>query len=335
MRQVFLKAIAGVAVVVAAVPAFAADMLVKAPVKKALGASGYLELYGGWENRRQTNSLFSDENESDDGWLLGGAGRVNLWINPSFSTQFDAQGEGTQFTIDNSFCTGNRACNVSTHDYLIGGHATYRDPMLGGIGVFAAAGDMTVPSTGCAVAPLGCSDSVRFALGGGEGFLNWNQFTFYAQGGFGGTIGDNVAIDAPLAGESVSAPFARGTVRFYPTMNWLLEGTVLGAWATIKPLDSSTFSDQSASMLLWRVKAETLVHPNLSVYIAYQGSQTNLDCNGSFCFPSGLSIKATDTRVMGGIRLWLDRDNLRNNDLTGAPLDIINPLSFIGRRAPT
>jgi opacity protein-like surface antigen len=324
MRHLLLTTIAGAALAVAMVPAaFAADLLVKAPAKKApLGASGYLELYTGWENRQQTFSDPSFQNESDDGWLLGGAGRVNLWINPSFSVQFDAQGEGTQFTIDSSFCTGNHACNVSEHTYLLAGHATYRDPMLGGIGVFAGAGDMTVPSTNCDSAPLSCNGSVRFALGGGEAFVNWNQFTFYVQGGFGGTVGDNLSI----FGESVTAPFLRGTARFYPTSNWLLEGTVLGAWATIKPFDAGDFSDQSTNVLLWRVKAETLVHPNLSVYVAYQGSQTDLSCNGSFCSPSGLSIKGTDNRVMGGIRLWLDRDNLRNNDLTGAPLDIINPL---------
>ena len=328
MRQVLLTAVAATALALLTIPAaFAADMPVKAPLKKALplGASGYLELFSGWDQRRQTFSRFSEEDETDDGWLLGGAGRVNLWVNPTFSTQFDAQGEGTQFKIDSNFCSGNRPCDVSAHDYLIGGHFTYRDPMMGGIGVFGGAGDMTVPGTGCTGAPLGCSDSVRFALGGGEGLVNWNQFTFYVQGGFGSTIGDNVAIDAPARGESVSAPFVRGTLRFYPTTNWLLEGTVLGAWATIKSLDFSTFSDQNADMLFWRVKAETLVHPNLSLYVAYQGSQTNLDCNGSFCL-SGQTVKGFDSRIMGGIRLWLDRDNLRNNDLTGAPLDIINPL---------
>ena len=337
MRQMILAAIAGAALAAVTVQAaFAADMPVKAPLKKALplGPSGYLELYSGWDQRRQTNSFFTDENETDDGWLLGGAGRVNLWVNPSFSVQFDAQGEGTQFKIDSNFCSGNRPCDVSTHGYLIAGHATYRDPMLGGIGVFGAAGDMTVPSTVCADAPLGCNGSVRFALGGGEGFVNWNQFTFYAQGGFGGTIGDNVSI----FGEDVSAPFVRGTVRFYPTQNWLLEGTVLGAWATIKPFSTGfQFPDQNVDVLLWRVKAETLVLPNLSLFAAYQGSQTNLDCgnNTRFCGkPAGQTIKGFDSRIMGGIRLWLDRDNLRNNDLTGAPLDVINPLgaAFTGFR---
>ena len=233
MRQVLLAAVAGGALAIAALPALAADMPVKAPLKKAmpLGPSGYLELFTGWDQRRQTDSFFSDENETDDGWLLGGAGRVNLWINPSFSAQFDAQGEGTQFKIDSNFCSGNRPCDVSEHSYLVGGHFTYRDPMMGGIGVFGGAGDMTVPSTGCAGAPLGCNGSLRFALGGGEGFLNWNQFTFYAQGGFAGTIGDNVSI----GGASGSGPFVRGTVRFYPTQNWLLEGTVLGAWAPGRP----------------------------------------------------------------------------------------------------
>lgn len=327
MRQVLLKSVVAASFVLAAGSvSFAADLPVKAmPAVAPLSTSGYLELYGGWDRSRFLSD-FSDDNESNDGWLLGGAGRVNIWVNPSFSVQLDAQAEGTQFTVDSNWCSSGSPCNYSTHGYLLAGHATYRDPRVGGIGVFAAAGDMTVPSVSCQ-SPLSCNGSVRFALGGAEAFYNWNQFTFYVQGGYGGTLGDNISI----YGASVSAPFVRGTVRYYPTMAWMLEGTVLGAWATISPFNGE-FSDQDVDVLLWRVKAETMLHPNLSVYAAYQGSRTSLSCNGSFCSPSGFSLEGRDDRIVGGVRVWLNRDNLRNNDLTGAPLDVINPLgiAFIG-----
>jgi hypothetical protein len=327
MRYTILTAVAGAALAIATAPAtFAADLPLKAVPKAAapLSASGYLELYGGWDRSRFSNSLFPDDDESNNGWLLGGAGRVNLWINPSFSVQFDAQAEGTQFEVDSKFCnSGTEPCNYSTHGYLVAGHATYRDPQRGGIGVFGAAGDMTVPSVSCA-SPLSCNGSVRFALGGGEAFANWNQFTFYLQGGYGGTLGDNLSI----GGTSVTAPFVRGTVRYYPAQNWLLEGTVMGAWATISPFVAGDFNDQSVDTLLWRAKVETMVHPNLSIYAAYQGSNTDLSCNGSFCGPSGMGLQGRDDRIVGGVRIWLNRDNLRNNDLTGAPLDVINPLGL-------
>ena len=48
--------------------------------------------------------------------------------------------------------------------------------------------------------------------------------TLYLQGGFGSTIGSN----DPIRSDATTG-FVRGTVRYYPTMNWLLEGTVLGA----------------------------------------------------------------------------------------------------------
>jgi hypothetical protein len=284
---------------------------------------------GGWDRSKFTNSSDSDENETNDGWLVGGAGRVNLWINPSFSVQFDAQGEGTQFKVQN--CSGGVGCNYTNHGYLVAGHATWRDPQRGGVGVFGAVGDMTVPSA-FGISALSNNASVRFALGGAEAFMNWNQFTFYLQGGYGATVGDNLSI----FGWSVTAPFVRGTVRYYPTPNWLLEGTVLGAWATLSSNGSTVgpFDDQSIGVVLWRVKAETMVHPNLSLYAAYQGSRTELSCNSTFPCPgpTGTKLQGQDDRVIGGVRIWLNRDNLRNNDLTGAPLDVINPLgvAFVG-----
>ena len=76
---------------------------------------------------------------------------------------------------------------------------------------------------------------------------------------------------------------------------------------------------------MWRVKAETMVNSYMSVYLAYQGSRS--DFSSIFCC-GGANNSVTDERVTVGLRAWLNRDNLRNNDITGPPLDFVNPFSF-------
>ena len=281
--------------------AFAADMPVKAMAPAiaapALTPSGYIELYGGGDR-------YNFFGEGDNAWTLGGAGRANWWLTPNVSMQLDAQGEGSQIHI--SGCSGP-GCDVSVHDYLIAAHAMWRNPNYG-IGVVGAVGD--------------ASPGFRFGAFGGEALVNWNMFTAYLQGGYGSTIGSNGAIDA-----DASTWFVRGTGRYYPTQNWLLEGTVLGARSSVSPFFGGTSFD--VDTLMWRVKAETMFNPWMSVYLAYQGSRSNFPAGFGCCGP-GANDSVTDERLTVGIRAWLNRDNLRNNDITGAPLDFINPFSFFG-----
>jgi hypothetical protein len=67
----------------------------------------------------------------------------------------------------------------------------------------------------------------------------------------------------------------------------------------------------------------------MSVYLAYQGSRSNFPAGTGCCGPDA-NDSITDQRVTIGLRAWLNRDNLRNNDITGAPLDFVNPFSFLG-----
>jgi hypothetical protein len=230
------------------------------------------------------------------------------------SLQLDAQAEGTQFKLNNTFCTtcGDKS---STLGYDIVAHLAWRDPRWA-LGGMAAIGDV--------------SPGVRFAAIGPEGLLNWGMFTFYGQGGWGSTVGQNV--NAGLfygGGADIDGGFARGTVRYYPTQNILLEGTVMGAWLTMTPFNSPNLVSTDIQSTLWRVKAEAMVNPWLSVYAAYQGSRTELD-RGADTQGPGFTDTLRDDRFMLGIRAWLNRDNLRNNDITGAPFDFINPINFFG-----
>ena len=280
--------------------AFAADMPVKAAppaiAVPALTPSGYIELYGGGDR-------YNFFGEDMNAWTLGGAGRANWWLTPNISMQLDAQGEGSQVTFPN--CS-NPGCNQSIHDYLIAAHAMWRNPNYG-IGVVGAVGD--------------ASPGFRFGAFGGEALVNWNMITLYLQGGYGSTIGSN----EPLFADA-NTWFVRGTARYYPTQNLLLEGSVLGARINVSPFFDSSFD---VDTLMWRVKAETMFNPYMSVYLAYQGSRSNFPAGFGCCSPDA-NDSFTDQRVTIGLRAWLNRDNLRNNDITGAPLDFINPFSFFG-----
>jgi hypothetical protein len=289
--------------------AYAASMPVKAPMKapmqapaQSLTPSGYIEMYAGWNSNEFDSTGIPQQ--SNDGWLLGGAGRLNWWINHSFSVQLDAQGEGRQIKVDNSFCSfcGDK---LSLHEYLVAAHATWRDPQRGGVGIFGAVGD--------------ASPGFRFGIGGGEAIGNWNQLTGYLQGGYASTIGRDPAVSIGGLNADLSGWFLRGTARYYPAQNVMLEGTVMGDWNSFDPY-AIVSTSYDVRTVLWRAKAEWMANPYLSVFAAYQGSRT--DSSPS----AGVDQSLTDNRIMGGVRVWINRDNLRNNDLNGAPFDVINPL---------
>ncbi len=165
--------------------------------------------------------------------------------------QVDAQAEGTSYS---SF-----GGHFSTHEYLVGGHWSWRSPQQHLFGVFAAAGD---------AGGNGFTSSQRHGLIGAEAQWYWNQFTLYAQGGYDTMLGN-------IAGEehSVNAWFLRGTGRYFVNPNFLIEGTVMYANGHI---DFST-GDPSTGFQTWswQAKAEwRLPTAPFSIFAKYQGSQT-------------------------------------------------------------
>jgi hypothetical protein len=317
LRQAILSAAALAALTAAA---SAADMPMKAPravVEQPQQVSGYVELYGGWARTKST-STFCDTapvlvcdsfSNSTNGWALGGAGRATWWWASNYSIQLDAQGEGTSY----KFTPGSSFSRSSSHSYLIGGHANWRDPGRGLIGIFGGAGDATNFIT---------FDSIRHGLIGAEGQLYWGPVTLYAQGGYNSTLG---SISSGFF-DSMQAWFVRGTARVYVNPNFRLEGTVLYADGDVD-FGPTAAADERRDFetLLWRAKGEyRFTTTPFSVFVLYEGSRTKIN---EFEIGETETHKITDHRVMGGIRLYLNEKTLQWNDRNGTTLDIIAPFS--------
>ena len=185
--MIFKQSILAVsALAVMTMTAGAADMPVKAPrvVEQPQQVSGYVEIYGGWARTRisETECFIGGpcffDNERANGWALGGAGRATWWWAPNYSLQLDAQGEGTSYKFNTG---GGGFFRSSSHAYLIGGHANWRDPNRGLIGIFGGAGDATSLLT---------FSSTRHGLIGAEAQVYWGPVTLYGQGGYNTTLGE-------------------------------------------------------------------------------------------------------------------------------------------------
>lgn len=297
-------ACAAIALIANGVVAGAADVVpaYKAPVAAPAmqPVSGYVEVYGGWASLRLDDGFFSDR---FNGWALGGAGRANYWFSRNASVQLDAQAEGTSYRTNLApFSTDS-----SQHSFLIGGHINWRDSQRGLLGAFVGAGD----SGGGTF-----SVSQRHVVAGGEGQLYWNQFTLYAQGGYDTAVGNSIFGDA-------HAWFVRGTGRYFVTPNTMLEGTVLYANGDISfdlfPAPSIDFHTW-----LWEAKLEhRFAATPFAAFVKYRGSETTFEAP----LVATADFKATDHRVLFGLRLFMGQDTLQSNDRGGATLDIIDPLS--------
>jgi hypothetical protein len=295
-----LALIANVAVASAAdmVPAYKAP--VSAPAVQQ--ASGYVEVYGGWASLRIEDEFFSDR---FNGWALGGAGRANYWFSHNASVQLDAQAEGTSYRING---LGPVTGNASQQSFLIGGHINWRDSQRGLLGAFVGAGD----GGGGTFSP-----SQRHVVAGVEGQLYWSQFTLYVQGGYDTAVGNSFFGDP-------HAWFVRGTGRYFVTPNTMFEGTVLYANGDISfdngfvPVPSIDFHTW-----LWEAKLEhRFAATPFAMFLKYRGSETTFEAP---VFATA-DFKATDHRVLVGLRLFMGQDTLQSNDRGGATLDIIDPL---------
>jgi hypothetical protein len=296
--------------------ASAADMPVKSPrvVEQPQQVSGYVELYGGWARTKVTDTECTggicvlDGEDRANGWALGGAGRATWWWAPNYSVQLDAQGEGTSYKFTGP---GGFFSRASSHSYLIGGHANWRDPGRGLLGIFGGAGDAT---------NLIDFSSIRHGLIGAEGQAYWGPVTLYAQGGYNTTLGQ-ISNDFR---DGFEAWFVRGTARLYVNPNFRLEGTALYADGKVDFAPAVALT-QDFETWLWRAKAEyKFATAPFSLFALYEGSKTTTTERDG---PDSEIVKVSDHRIMGGIRLYLNENTLQWNDRNGTTLDIIAPFS--------
>jgi hypothetical protein len=281
----------------------AADLqpVLKAPGAVDQQATGYVEVYTGWANTKNTDF---GETVRFNGWALGGAGRGNYWVSRDMSVQVDAQAEGTSY--DSAIGSGH----FSTHSYLVGGHWSWRNPQQYLFGLFGGVGD---------AGGFGeFSGSQRHGLIGGEAQWYWQQFTLYAQVGYDTTLG---TVDAPV--DSINAWFVRGTGRYFINPNFLIEGTVMYANGNV----DGNFSAASVGFQTWTwgVKGEwRFATAPFSVFAKYQGSETTYDDSHFWDLSNS---KVTDHRVLLGLKLHMGDRTLQQTDRAGATLDIMSPLA--------
>jgi hypothetical protein len=273
----------------------AADMqpVLKAPGAVDQQATGYVEVYSGWARTEIENF---GERDRFNGWALGGAGRGNYWVSRDMSVQVDAQAEGTSYDDP-------RGGNFSTHSYLVGGHWSWRNPQQYLFGLFGGIGD----------AGGGFAPAQRYGLIGAEAQWYWNQFTLYTQVGYDTTLNANDGVD------SINAWFLRGTGRYFINPNFLIEGTVMYANGS----QDFNFGRPSIDFQTWTwgVKGEwRFATAPFSVFAKYQGSETTYDDGPGF-----RDAKATDHRVLLGLKLHMGDRTLQQTDRAGATLDIISP----------
>jgi hypothetical protein len=302
--------------------ASAADLPLKAPppAPAPQRASGYVEAYmgGAWSrDENPTPLLFGQDDLKYNGWVLGGAGRANWWAMSNVSVQLDAQAEGTQYKFP-TLAGLSFNNHFSTLDFLVAGHANWRDPQRGLLGIFGGIGD----AGGNAHTSNGFNSGVRHGVIGAEGQLYWNMLTLYGQAGYDATMGmGNVTFI-----DNVHQWFVRGTGRYFIGPNFMLEGTVQYANGTIEHIQTGfPIPNTSFNTLLWRLKGEWRPEWGpFSLFALYEGSRADSDIMPSLGMP--FTEKVTDNRVMAGVRLYLGQDTLLANDRNGATLDIRDPL---------
>jgi len=125
--------------------------------------------------------------------------------------------------------------------------------------------------------------------------------------------------------DSINAWFIRGTGRYFINPNFLIEGTVMYANGDID-FNFGNQGFQGFQTWSWQVKGEwRFPTAPFSVFAKYEGSETKYDTQ-SFGRTS-LDAKATDHRVLLGLKLHMGDRTLQQTDRAGATLDIISPLA--------
>ena len=228
---------------------------------------------------------------NDDGGqerpVISGAGRFNIPLSDYFSLQLDADGE-YYFTDEGSDVQNAQGVAMT------GAHLSWRNPDAGLLGAFAAVGqgfntDPDDPEIGYLV--------------GGEGQVYFGDFTLYGQAGFA-----DFQVDS---GEGfVDGWFVRGVGRWFVHADSLIEGEVSYGY-TGSYIDEG---EDNGEIWNWGIKGKKRIG-SMPVYgvLGYRGGTYYADEDPD---------RLTEHVVYVGISVLVGSNNLRENNLRGATLDL-------------
>lgn len=180
--------LAGAAVGAMAFAAEAADYKpIAAPVTTS-PVSMDIALYTGFFSNRWHSDDDKIGNFSENGWIIGGLARANLWLAPGMSVQLDVFGENLNFN------------DFTSTVFDIAGHLSMRGPgyLLGAFGSLGAAG-------GSGAGTLGLEAQSYFG-----------PFLLYAQAGYATAFNRG----------DISAWFVHGEGRYFVTNNFVVSANV-------------------------------------------------------------------------------------------------------------
>jgi hypothetical protein len=181
--------LAGAAVGALTFGAHAADVAAYNPITAPPASqqvSGDLALYGGFFSTNSDDSKSS----TDSGSLIGGLARVNVWLAPGISSQFDLLGEHYNYS-------GGYGPTVVD----IAGHLSWRDPGKL-LGVFGS---------------IGSAFDARTGTIGVEGQTYMGPLLLYGQAGYTTTLN---------SGDDIGGWYIHGEARYFINPNLLFSGNI-------------------------------------------------------------------------------------------------------------
>jgi len=224
------------------------------------------------------------------GGMVSAAGRVSIPLSERFSIQFDGDLEAYVEEDGQSW--------EPLGLWLAGGHASWRDPARGLIGVFGGAGHGLQNEFDNSTGP-----EIGYMLGA-EGQIYFGDFTLYAQAGYGDFEADNEPEGF------VEGWFLRGVGRWFPSEDVLIE-TDLAYGSTHQFVDGV----DNGHIWNWGLQGKMRVSEALPLYAmaAYRGGYYDATSEGDH---------GSEHMVMVGVNVLFGTGSLKANDRLGATLDL-------------
>jgi len=277
------------------VSAFAADLPMKAAAPQPDPTPLFSGYIGVWAEATRTTE--SGDRERPGGW--GADARLNYWLNPAWSFQFDA--EADQVNHDGSVSDNPR------REALVVGHWAWRDPRVGSAGIF---GGWVYPNNNNG------GERRNMGLIGIEGQRYYDMLTLYGQGGYLAQFSKSSTVD-----QATDIWFGRFAPRYFVTPNDRLSAEVGYARGVMG-------DDTSDKIRIWNWAA-TYEHKfnmsPVSAFIQYAG--------GDVKSSQSPNQRTREHTFVAGLRWYFNQGTLQANDRTGATYDtpgFIRYLPFVG-----